>query len=443
MPCAVSMILVGLLVAGAAPRSDVGRPGDRSATRVAEAAAPLIVSGDVQGEPGARLAVPFQFTPGVPSSGRYIIVYGAPGWLSFIGAQEVRRGAWLLKGEDLEKVRMVIGAEAEGQQEVSVALTGQDGKIAWEAKVKVVAGTSKSRAAVATPASAVAPTAAAAPVRSLTVTPEPRPSKPLVVADAKQKQATPDGTGASGDAAPFSWEMLVQGKAAGGAAQKPAAKAAPPAGKSTAAAGKTDPELLEMARHLVRECTTCHNVYGQDVGIPLMIGLSVDRFLDTMSLYKRKKRDHLPMQVVAASLSDEETRALAIYLGRIKPVDLAEEAQAQATVSGTTAVPAAVTRQTDPKAAERVARWVQRGQEMLGGGDIAQARLLLQRAAEFGNSQAALLLASSFDPNVLPWRPGMGMVAEPLKARSWYERAKALGAGVEADRRLAELPPPR
>ena len=47
---------------------------------------------------------------------------------------------------------------------------------------------------------------------------------------------------------------------------------------------------------------------------------------------------------------------------------------------------------------DEIAVWLQRGKDMLKLGDVSAARLVLQRAAEADNAEAALLLASTFDP---------------------------------------------
>ena len=95
-----------------------------------------------------------------------------------------------------------------------------------------------------------------------------------------------------------------------------------------------------------------------------------------------------------------------------------------------------------PEGNTRGRQWEEeRAQEMIDNGNVSSARLLLRRAAEFGDARAALLIASSYDPNVLKWDPMTGIVPEPLMARKWYLEAKSLGAGPEVDRRLAALPP--
>jgi hypothetical protein len=96
--------------------------------------------------------------------------------------------------------------------------------------------------------------------------------------------------------------------------------------------------------------------------------------------------------------------------------------------------PVLITRQLD---ADEIASLVKRGGEFIASGDIASARLVLQRAAEAGDVGAALMLAGTFDPNVLEKR-GMQASADAAMARFWYERAEQLGS-AEAPRRLQQL----
>jgi len=50
---------------------------------------------------------------------------------------------------------------------------------------------------------------------------------------------------------------------------------------------------------------------------------------------------------------------------------------------------------------DEVADLVRRGTDFINRGDLASARLVLQRAAEAGDPQAALLLAGTYDPILL------------------------------------------
>jgi hypothetical protein len=89
-------------------------------------------------------------------------------------------------------------------------------------------------------------------------------------------------------------------------------------------------------------------------------------------------------------------------------------------------------------AADEVTALLKRGQDLVASGDLAAARLLLQRAAEAGDARAALALAATYDPVVLEQMRTQGITADPSLARAWYERAKQFGS-AEATRRLEVL----
>ena len=86
-------------------------------------------------------------------------------------------------------------------------------------------------------------------------------------------------------------------------------------------------------------------------------------------------------------------------------------------------MPAATTK-LDQAALKEV---VQRGDQLLGRGDVVAARSLYERAAEMGSGPAALALGATYDPNRL-WSLGVfGMVGNKERARQWYGRADQLG----------------
>ncbi len=97
--------------------------------------------------------------------------------------------------------------------------------------------------------------------------------------------------------------------------------------------------------------------------------------------------------------------------------------------------PAFVVRQLD---SDEVAALLKRGEGFIASGDLASARLVLQRAAESGEAQAALSLAGTFDPIVLDKLGLQGQKADIEKARIWYQRAQELGSAA-ASRRLQLL----
>ena len=96
------------------------------------------------------------------------------------------------------------------------------------------------------------------------------------------------------------------------------------------------------------------------------------------------------------------------------------------------------TRQLDQ---EEVADLMKRGEAFIAVGDLAAARLVLQRAAEGGDPRATMTLAGTYDPIVLEKRGVQGLASDIALARKWYERAKELGS-PEALRRL-EMPASR
>jgi hypothetical protein len=78
--------------------------------------------------------------------------------------------------------------------------------------------------------------------------------------------------------------------------------------------------------------------------------------------------------------------------------------------------------------AGEVAALLRRAEELMATGDLAAARLLLQRVAETKNAQAAFQLASTYDPAVLKKFANNSVAADPALAQLWYERARDWGS---------------
>jgi hypothetical protein len=83
-------------------------------------------------------------------------------------------------------------------------------------------------------------------------------------------------------------------------------------------------------------------------------------------------------------------------------------------------------------------RFLKRGDEELADGRVAPARLLYERAAEMGLAQAAMALGGTYDAAELAKPHLRNVQADPVEAKRWYERAKALGA-ADAAARLQRL----
>jgi hypothetical protein len=84
-----------------------------------------------------------------------------------------------------------------------------------------------------------------------------------------------------------------------------------------------------------------------------------------------------------------------------------------------------------------LASLLKRGKELIEVGDIASARLLLQRAADAREPQAALALAGTYDAAVLGRVKAYGIAPDPAMARTWYEKAREFGS-AEAQQRLGQ-----
>jgi hypothetical protein len=81
---------------------------------------------------------------------------------------------------------------------------------------------------------------------------------------------------------------------------------------------------------------------------------------------------------------------------------------------------------------EAIAALVAGGRQLMVAGDIPNARLVLQQAAEAGNATAALELGATYDPTFL--QPAMADMGDVRMARLWYEKAEALGSREAAVR---------
>jgi len=88
--------------------------------------------------------------------------------------------------------------------------------------------------------------------------------------------------------------------------------------------------------------------------------------------------------------------------------------------------------------AETLAALMTRAKSLLALGDIAAARLVLERAANAQDASAAFLLAQTYDPAVLGVRDTRSITADPVMARDWYRKAASFGS-ADAQQRLTQL----
>jgi hypothetical protein len=92
-------------------------------------------------------------------------------------------------------------------------------------------------------------------------------------------------------------------------------------------------------------------------------------------------------------------------------------------------------RRLDP---DELAALLKRAKSLIAVGDIAPARLLLERAADAQEASAALLLAQTYDPGVLGTQDMRSITPDPAKAREWYQRAARYGS-PDAQQRLSQM----
>lgn len=88
--------------------------------------------------------------------------------------------------------------------------------------------------------------------------------------------------------------------------------------------------------------------------------------------------------------------------------------------------------------ADTLAGLMARARSLMTVGDIAAARLLLERAANAQDATAAFVLAQTYDPAVLGTKDTRSITADATAARDWYQKAAQLGS-AEAQQRLTQL----
>jgi hypothetical protein len=151
------------------------------------------------------------------------------------------------------------------------------------------------------------------------------------------------------------------------------------------------------------------------------------------------ERPEAPAQPVQTTASAPPTPQVAAAPANLKPTQPAAAADPpQPAPLQSTAPP-----QQDEHAALRlddaeIAILIERGKDFLKNGDFASARLLLRRAADGGSADAAMALATTFDPVVLARLGAIGATPDIAKAREWYQRAVDLGS-TTASQQLAKL----
>jgi hypothetical protein len=193
-------------------------------------------------------------------------------------------------------------------------------------------------------------------------------------------------------------------------------------------------------------------VSGFPKGTALSAGVSVGD--DGWLLYAKDSKDALILPpphfvgvmeltvslIVGADVNASETRPLRFeWAEKVAELKLPGETRPEAKVQDETPTGTISRSQTNrPLSPDETAALLKRGNALIASGDLAAARLVLQRAAEAGNARAAFALAGTYNPITLGELQVHGLSADLAKARHWYERAKELGS-PDASRELQAL----
>src|SRR3978361_1835417 len=110
------------------------------------------------------------------------------------------------------------------------------------------------------------------------------------------------------------------------------------------------------------------------------------------------------------------------YRAPIKSKVVAIEPATQAAAPAAAAPPPAA-RSIAP---DELAALLKRAKGLLAVGDITSARLLLERAADAQEAEAALMLAGTYDPQVLGTRDMRSITPDPATPRLWCQHTAPL-----------------
>ena len=161
-----------------------------------------------------------------------------------------------------------------------------------------------------------------------------------------------------------------------------------------------------------------------------------DRSAALASELATARRDFDMMAALLSKAGDEGAQLRKV--AEAKTAELKQEPDHTALRSSSPAagepVVAPPARKLDP---DELATLINRAKILVAAGDISPARLLLERAAEAQEPTAALMLARTYDPDVLRTENARNILPDPAMARIWYQKAAQLGS-ADAQHRLSQ-----
>ncbi len=112
----------------------------------------------------------------------------------------------------------------------------------------------------------------------------------------------------------------------------------------------------------------------------------------------------------------------------------AETATTQTATTQTATIEPVTAQAQAPTDDARVEAWVERGNSLLGTGDIASARLFYRLAAEAGSAVAAGRTGMTHDPLYFRESGVIGITPDPTAALRWYTLGQTRGDAASAER---------
>ena len=176
-------------------------------------------------------------------------------------------------------------------------------------------------------------------------------------------------------------------------------------------------------------------VINSDVTRALVFNSDVTRFLidKARAPMGGASRDQSADQSATQATSNQSAVRQVLLEDPAPASDPVQQSQVPAAHAGNEAAAPSKTLDAETSAALMI-----RAKSLLARGDIAAARLLLERAANSQDATAAFLLAQTYDPAVLGVRDTRSITPDPVRARDWYRKAASFGSAA-AQQRLTQL----
>lgn len=167
------------------------------------------------------------------------------------------------------------------------------------------------------------------------------------------------------------------------------------------------------------------------------------------ALVQRQQAKSAPTAVAGSPAAPVKAQPVVTLLA-VQHVPIAPMTSAPATTDPVTPVstdntaaapPGASSAVSPPESEADAMKLAHRASDLIQQGQIAGARVLLERAQAAHDPKIDFALAETYDPNQLRHWKVLGMVGDPARARALYQRA-AKGGMAEANTRIAALPTP-